>query len=114
VFKLKNALEVWMDPWGAGSLRYNLGKPHPLSQVEVALLEALIKTATGKAIPFDFTHNCSSVGAIRRSKPISFKLFAPWAGEIRCWEDTTGMPRDRLNTAPEFVPSYYFSIDLPV
>ncbi len=94
VFKLKNALEVWMDPCCAGSLRYNLGKPHPLSKAETAMVEALIKTATGKAIPFDLERNCSSVSAIRRSKPTSFKLSGPtpWLGEIQCVKDITGIP----------------------
>jgi len=116
VFKLKNALEVWMDPWGAGSLLYNLGKPHRLSTVETVMLEALIKTATGKAVPFDLRRNCSSVAAIRRSKPTAFKLSGStlWLGEIQCGEDTTGIPKGQINTAPEFVPSYYFSIYFPV
>ena len=105
-----------MDPWGAGSLLYNLGKPHRLSRVETAMLEALIETATGKAISFDLGRNCSSVSAIRRSKPTSFKISGtvPWLGEIQCGEDTTGIPEGQINTAPEFVPSYYFLIYFPV
>jgi len=90
-----------MDPCCGTSLRYNLGKPHPLSKVEVVMLEALMRTATGKALPFDLRRNCSSVAAVRHSRPLRFELPAPAPlyGEARCFEDTTGIPQSAVFTA---------------
>ncbi len=116
VFRLNNALEVGMDPCCAVSFRYDLGKPHRLRAVEKTMLKALMLTAVGQALPFDLEHNCSSVAAIRRSKPTAFTLPGPFRlyGVASCVEDTTGIPAGQMNTAPEFVPFYYFTVYLPV
>lgn len=116
VFRLKNALEVWMDPCcqKARGLRFNLGKPHPLSETEMKMFRALIQTATGKAPFFDLALNCSSVEAIQNSNSVGFKISSPTsqAGEIRCVEDSVGIPKGQENTAPEWVPQYYFAVFL--
>jgi hypothetical protein len=117
VFKLANGIEIKLDPCclHAGGLFVDLEPSITLSAEKVRTLNALIDTATGQNLEFDVTKNCSSIAAIKISKKKDFYLkpSGRW-GIVSCAEDTTGIPEGQENTAPEFVPTYYFAIVLPV
>jgi hypothetical protein len=117
VFKLANGIEIKLDPCcnHAGGLFVDLEPTITLSAEKVRTLEALIRTATDQNLEFDVLKNCSSIAAIKGSKKIDFQLqpAGRW-GIVTCAEDTTGIPEGAENTAPEFVPTYYFAIVLPV
>ena len=114
-FKLSNGLEVQLDVWHASGLHFNLEPKKPLSLETIRTLKALIRVATGQDLTFDLVKNCSSIARIQKSKPLDFylKSLGRW-GTVSCLEDTTGIPQGEENTAPEFVPTYRFSIVLPV
>ena len=117
VFKLANGIEIKLDPCcqHAGGLYVDLEPNITLSGEKIRTLEALIRTATGQNLKFDVLKNCSSITAIKASKKLDFNLkpSGRW-GVVSCVEDTTGIPEGQENTAPEFVPTYYFAIVLPV
>jgi hypothetical protein len=117
VFKLANGLEIKLDYCctHVGGLIVDLEPSITLSAEKIRTLKALIRSATGQNLEFDVIKNCSSIAAIKASKKKDFYLQPGerW-GTISCNEDTTGIPEGQENTAPEFVPTYYFAIVLPV
>ena len=117
VFKLANGIEIRLDPCcqHAGGLYINLEPDVTLSNEKIRTLEALIHSTTGQNLEFDVLKNCSSIAAIKASKKLDFYLKPSGrSGIVSCIEDTTGIPEGQENTAPEFVPTYYFAIVLPV
>jgi hypothetical protein len=117
VFKLANGIEIKLDPCcnHAGGLVVDLEPEVTLSAEKIRTLKALIRSATDQNLEFNVLKNCSSVAAIKASKQLDFRLkpSGRW-GIVSCSEDTTGIPEGEENTAPEFVPTYYFAIVLPV
>jgi hypothetical protein len=117
VFKIANGIEIRLDPCctHAGGLFVDLEPNITLSAEKVRTLGALIRSATDQNLEFDVLKNCSSIAAIKTSTKIDFYLKpgGRW-GTISCAEDTTGIPEGQENTAPEFVPTYYFAIVLPI
>jgi hypothetical protein len=117
VFKLANGIEIRLDPCcaHAGGLFVDLEPSITLSAEKIRTLKALIRGATDQNLEFDVLKNCSSIAAIKASKKTDFYLKpgGRW-GTISCVEDTTGIPEGQENTAPEWTPSYYFAIVLPV
>jgi hypothetical protein len=117
VFKIANGIEIRLDPCctHAGGLFINLEPSITLSAEKIRTLKALIRGATDQNLEFDVLKNCSSIAAIKASKKLDFYLKpgGRW-GTISCVEDTTGIPEGQEYTAPEWTPSYYFAIVLPV
>jgi hypothetical protein len=117
VFKLANGIEIRLDPCctHAGGLFVNLEPSITLSAEKIRTLKTLIRSATDQNLEFDVLKNCSSIAAIKVSKKTDFYLKpgGRW-GTVSCNEDTTGIPEGQEYTAPEWTPSYYFAIVLPV
>jgi hypothetical protein len=117
VFKLANGIEIRLDPccFHAGGVYVDLEPNITLSAEKIRTLRALIRGVTGQKLEFDLRKNCSSIAAIKVSKKLGFHLKpgGRW-GTISCVEDTTGIPEGAEYTAPEWTPSYYFSVSLPV
>jgi hypothetical protein len=117
VFNLANGIEIRLDHCcqHAGGLFVDLEPNITLSAEKIRTLKALIRDATNQSLEFDVLKNCSSIAAIKASKKMDFYLKpgGRW-GAISCVEDTTGIPEGQEYTAPEWTPSYYFSIVLPV
>jgi hypothetical protein len=117
VFKLANGIKIRLDPccFHAGGVYVDLEPNITLSAEKTHTLKALIRGVTNQNLEFDVLKNCSSVTAIRASRKMEFHLKPGGRlGIISCNEDTTGIPEGQEYTAPEWTPSYYFAIILPV
>ncbi len=117
VFRLADGLELRLEVIGdtIQGIQAMLEPRQPLSAARLRVLRSLIRSATDQPLAFDVAANCASVSSIQHSAPLGFHLKASgrW-GTVSCVEDRTGIPPGQEYSAPEWVPSFYLAVVLPL